>query len=101
MELFWLDPQPIDDTDYRVTHFQKKPESDFALIQYNEGDSEAEVPMDELVFVEPVYAENTDDDYFQIYYFKDTGDRVPHETLVAHELGDELFLMPNITMDGG
>lgn len=48
LQLIWNDPEPIDGNDYRITLFKKDPDSDIALIQYNGGLSEAEVPMSEI-----------------------------------------------------
>jgi hypothetical protein len=45
--LYWEDPDPIEGNDYRVTNLKCLGDG-FYFIEYNEGQSEAEVPASEL-----------------------------------------------------
>lgn len=45
-KLYWNDPDPIDGNDYKVTYINYHPE--ISVIQYNSGQSEAEIFNHEL-----------------------------------------------------
>ena len=48
--LIWNDPDPIEGIDYTIVSFQQI-NDEIALIQYNQGQSEAEVFLHEIVTV--------------------------------------------------
>tara|TARA_R110000868_G_scaffold38450_3_gene134528 strand:+ start:1133 stop:1342 length:210 start_codon:yes stop_codon:yes gene_type:complete len=50
--LFWADPDPIEGNDYEITSIPDLTGYDTdtpILIEYNHGDSEAEVPLHEIL----------------------------------------------------
>lgn len=51
MKIIWLDPSPIEGNDYEVVKLIKEDEDTY-YIEYNDGNSEAQVPADELRLVE-------------------------------------------------
>ena len=54
--LIWNDPDPIEGNDYRISYLENIPDEKIddstpILIQYNKGDSEAEVFLHEIMIV--------------------------------------------------
>jgi hypothetical protein len=52
--LIWNDPNPIEDNDYKISYLEDIPDEEIddstpILIQYNKGDSEAQVFLHEII----------------------------------------------------